>query len=188
VGAAVGGFLAYFFRDDARLASEGLAADTGRDSHWLEPFAFGAVVFALVCLPRSVDAVVYTVIVGAVTGVVAAGLSHFTPDPWNRVAPLLAAVLRRFSIIKWTGVAVVAITGIVQCRSMDPAVVHSLPYLASFAVKMAGALGLFLVTLLLALPSPSLAGMRRHRHVWSGLNLMFAATIFVGAAMMHAAH
>lgn len=84
VGAPVGAFLAYFFRDDAALAARGEAVDAGRDAHWLEPFGFGAAVFTLVCLPRTIDAFLYTTVVGAVTGVVAAGMSHFTPDVWKR--------------------------------------------------------------------------------------------------------
>jgi hypothetical protein len=84
-GAAVGGFLAYFFADDARLASE--RVETTRDAHWLEPFVFGTAVFAAVCLPRSVDAAVYTALVGAFAGVVAAGVSHFSPDAWKASLP-----------------------------------------------------------------------------------------------------
>ena len=82
-GAAVGGFLAYFLADDARLVSEGLPVDAGRDAHWLEPFVFGAGIFVAVCLPRSFDAAVYAAVVGASAGVVAAGLSHYTPDAWK---------------------------------------------------------------------------------------------------------
>jgi hypothetical protein len=83
-GAPVGAFLAYFFRDDARLASEvPSSVGSGRDAHWLEPFVYGAGVFAVVRLPRSVNATVYTLLVGALTGVVAAGVSHFTPDAWK---------------------------------------------------------------------------------------------------------
>lgn len=85
-GAVVGAFIAYFFADDARLLGLGRPVDAGRDAHWLEPFAFGAGVFASVCLPRSVDAAVYTTIVGAVVGVVAAGASHYTPDAWKSSA------------------------------------------------------------------------------------------------------
>jgi hypothetical protein len=82
-GGAVGGFIAYFFADDARLVSLGQPVDEGRDAHWLEPFGFGAAIFASVCLPRSIDAAVYTTIVGAVVGVIAAGVSHYTPDRWK---------------------------------------------------------------------------------------------------------
>jgi hypothetical protein len=85
IGAAVGGFIAYFFQDDARLASE--RVESTRDAHWLEPFVFGAAVFAAVCLPRSVDAAVNTALVGAVVGVVAAGISHFSPDAWKSSLP-----------------------------------------------------------------------------------------------------
>jgi hypothetical protein len=84
-GAAVGAFLAYFFVDDARLASQGLSPE--RDSHWLEPFVFGVAVFAAVCLPRSLDAAIYTALLGAVAGVVAAGISHYTPDTWKASLP-----------------------------------------------------------------------------------------------------
>jgi hypothetical protein len=98
-GAAVGAFLWYFRRDDARLERAAAAVpgpapvpapargpepaqmrgdvDYGRDAHWLDPFAYGAALFAVVCLPRSPALAVATVMVGAFTGVVAAGVSHF---------------------------------------------------------------------------------------------------------------
>jgi uncharacterized membrane protein len=108
--------------------------------------------------------------------------------PAEARGPLLASVMRRFSFIKWAGVAIVAVTGILQWRAIDPALASSPRYLGSFAVKMAGACGLLVVTALLALPSRALAGMQNRRALWSGLNLAFAATILVGAALMHAAH
>jgi hypothetical protein len=81
IGLAVGGFLSYFYRDDRRIASDAQGGagpiDYGRDAHWLEPFGFGAVVYLLVFLPRSLDLAIAALVVGAMSGVVAAGISHF---------------------------------------------------------------------------------------------------------------
>ena len=81
IGAAVGLFLSYFYRDDRRIEAQARAkgepVDYGRDAHWLEPFVFGAVAYGLVFLPRSSDLLVAALVVGAMSGVVAAGVSHF---------------------------------------------------------------------------------------------------------------
>ncbi len=101
---------------------------------------------------------------------------------------LLASALRRFSWVKWLGVAVVAVTGVVQFCLLDPAIRSRSAYLGWFALKMGAAAGLVLVTLLLALPMPALHRMHRRRALWSGLNLVFAALILTGAALMHSTH
>jgi uncharacterized membrane protein len=106
--------------------------------------------------------------------------------PAAQRAETLAAAMRRFAWIKWSGVAVVALTGIVQWCRVDPVVRGRSDYLAWFGVKMGAALGLVAVTALLALPLPMLRGMHRRRALWSALNLVFAALILTGAAMMHA--
>ncbi len=84
IGLAVGLFLAYFHRDDRAIEAEAAAAgpangpvDYGRDAHWLEPFAFGAAAYLVVFLPRSLDLALAALVVGAMGGVVAAGVSHF---------------------------------------------------------------------------------------------------------------
>jgi uncharacterized membrane protein len=96
----------------------------------------------------------------------------------------LAAAIRRFAYIKWAGVAVVAVTGVVQWLSIYPTVVDKRLYLAYFALKMAGAVGLFGITFLLALPADKLRGMQRRRALWSGLNILCGLAILVGAALM----
>lgn len=96
----------------------------------------------------------------------------------------LAAAIRRFAYIKWAGVAVVAVTGVVQWLSVYPTVVDKRLYLAYFALKMAGAVGLFGITFLLALPADKLRGMQRRRALWSGLNILCGLAILVGAALM----
>lgn len=101
-------------------------------------------------------------------------------------ADFLASVMRRFAPIKWAGVAIVLVTGVVQWRLVHPAVRHVDAYAGWFLLKVAGAVGLLVTTLLLALPLPALARMQRRRAFWSGLNLVFAATILTGAALMHA--
>ena len=81
IGTAVGVFLSYFYRDDQRIEAEarakGVPVDYGRDAHWFEPFVFGAVAYGVAFLPRSFDLVVAALVVGAMSGVVAAGVSHF---------------------------------------------------------------------------------------------------------------
>jgi hypothetical protein len=81
IGVAVGLFLSYFYRDDRRIEEGAAAADRavdyGRDAHWLEPFAFGAVAYLVAFAPRSADVGATAFVVGAISGVVAAGVSHF---------------------------------------------------------------------------------------------------------------
>jgi hypothetical protein len=85
--APVGAFLSYFHRDDRAIDARAKGAERyGRDAHWLEPFAFGAVAYALAFGPRTASFATYVVVVGAMSGVVAAGLSHFSPDRWKRRA------------------------------------------------------------------------------------------------------
>lgn len=104
IGIPVGGFLSYFYRDDKKIENEASSSapgsagilpaptneslDYGRDAHWLEPFGFGAVSYVIAFLPRDVDILVYTFIVGSITGVVAAGISHFSPDKFKRSIPI----------------------------------------------------------------------------------------------------
>ena len=81
IGIAIGAFLCYFYRDDRRIESEakeqGLTVDYGRDAHWLEPFIFGLIAYLIGFLPHSFDLAVNVAVVGAMSGVVAAGVSHF---------------------------------------------------------------------------------------------------------------
>jgi hypothetical protein len=81
IGAPVGAFLSYFRRDDARIQraarARGLPVDYGRDAHWLDPFAYGAAAYLVVFTPTALGSVLATAIVGAMVGVVAAGVSHF---------------------------------------------------------------------------------------------------------------
>ena len=99
IGTAVGLFLSYFYRDDRRIEAEARAnnqpVDYGRDAHWLEPFVFGAVAYGLAFLPRSFDLIVAALVVGAMSGVVAAGVSHFFLFAGSRQAlwPLLLSLL-----------------------------------------------------------------------------------------------
>ena len=80
IGAPVGVFLSYFRRDDARIAeahAPGRRVDYGRDAHWLDPFAYGAAAYLVVFAPGTLWLGLATAIVGAMAGVVAAGVSHF---------------------------------------------------------------------------------------------------------------
>lgn len=98
----------------------------------------------------------------------------------------LDIMIKRFGYIKWAGVIVVALTGIVQWLDVYPDVIEKSKYLLAFAFKMIGAAGLFSITFLLALPNERLKGMQRHRAYWSGLNLLCALCILIGAALMRA--
>jgi hypothetical protein len=81
IGAPIGVFLSYFRRDDARIETVALAqgrrVDYGRDAHWLDPFAYGAAAYLVVFAPGAAWLGLTAGIVGAMVGVVAAGVSHF---------------------------------------------------------------------------------------------------------------
>ena len=104
------------------------------------------------------------------------------PEPQRET--FLTSAIRRFAYIKWTGVTVVAVTGVLQWLWIYPRVLDQQRYLLYFAIKMAGAIGLFSITFLLALPAEKLSGMQRHRALWSGLNIVCGLTILIGAALM----
>jgi len=99
IGIAVGLFLSYFYRDDRRIegeaAASGSAVDYGRDANWLEPFFFGAVAYLIAFVPRSFDLAVIVAVIGAVSGVVAAGVSHFFVFSSSRksIVPVLFCVV-----------------------------------------------------------------------------------------------
>jgi hypothetical protein len=92
-------FLVYFNRDDRRIereaAEQNKRADYGRDAHWLEPFFFGAVAYLIGFMPGSFDLALIVLVVGAVSGVVAAGVSHFFifAAPRTSVLPVVLSVL-----------------------------------------------------------------------------------------------
>jgi uncharacterized membrane protein len=96
----------------------------------------------------------------------------------------LTGAIRRFAYIKWSGVTVVAVTGIIQWLWTYPYVVDQQHYLFYFAIKMVGAVGLFSITFLLAMPAEKLRGMQQQRAFWSALNIVCALTILIGAALM----
>jgi hypothetical protein len=99
IGIAVGLFLRYFYRDDRRIESEATAdgrpTDYGRDAHWLEPFFFGAVAYLVAFLPKSFALAVIVLVIGAMSGVVAAGVSHFFifSIPRRSALPILLSLL-----------------------------------------------------------------------------------------------
>ncbi len=100
----------------------------------------------------------------------------------------LAQVIRRFAYIKWTGVTVVAVTGVIQWTQVYPHVSHQQLYVFYFMIKMMGALGLFSITFLLALPADALRAMQARRAFWSAVNIVCGLTILIGAALMRTVH
>lgn len=98
----------------------------------------------------------------------------------------LDKMIKRFGYIKWAGVVVVAVTGIFQWIDVYPEVEDKGSYVIAFIIKMTGAVGLFSITFLLALPTERLKGMQKKRAFWSGVNIICALTILIGAAMMRA--
>jgi uncharacterized membrane protein len=109
---------------------------------------------------------------------------HYVPEEAR--AMYLDQMIKRFAYIKWIGVGVVAVTGIIQWLDIYPMVVNQSAYLFAFAIKMVGAFGLFAITFLLALPDERLKQMQKRRAFWAGLNILCAFTILVGAALMRA--
>jgi uncharacterized membrane protein len=98
----------------------------------------------------------------------------------------LKQMMRRFGVIKWTGVAVIAVTGIIQWLAIFPQVHDKYHYALAFLLKMIGATGLFSITFLLAWPNEKLKGMQRNRAFWAGLNIVCGLMILTGAALMRA--
>ena len=96
----------------------------------------------------------------------------------------LDRMIKRYAAIKWAGVTVVAITGVIQWWHVYPLVSDQRLYIGCFAIKMLGAIGLFSITFLLALPAERLKGMQKHRAFWSGLNMICGLLILTGAALM----
>jgi hypothetical protein len=57
-------------------------------------------------------------------------------------------------------------------------------YLAAFAIKMLGAVGLFSITAALALSDLGVGTLNQRRAFWSGLNVVCGVLILAGAAAM----
>jgi uncharacterized membrane protein len=96
----------------------------------------------------------------------------------------LASSIRRFAYIKWSGVTVVAVTGVIQWFWTFPYVLDPRRYVIYFAIKMTGAIGLFSITFLLAVPAERLSAMQQRRALWSAVNIVCGLTILIGAALM----
>jgi uncharacterized membrane protein len=99
---------------------------------------------------------------------------------------MLAPMIRRFAWIKWTGVGVVAVSGVGQWWVLHGGLAVPRDYALAFALKMIGALGLFTITLSLALPGAAAERMRSRRAFWAALNVACGLTILTGAALMRA--
>jgi hypothetical protein len=101
IGMAVGAFLSYFYRDDREIEehAEGQSPKYGRDAHWLEPFVFGALAYLLAFLPGSPGLALYIFVVGAFSGVFAAGASHFSPDRWKNSRLMLLLIFAGGAVV-----------------------------------------------------------------------------------------
>lgn len=103
-GAPVGGFLTYFYRDDHKIHREqqdSQKINYGRDAHWLEPFAFGVIAYLLAFLPYTQPQIILNIIItGAVSGIAAAGASHFSPDKWKHSYLLLVVLATGLGIVQ----------------------------------------------------------------------------------------
>ena len=98
IGGPVGGFLSYFYIDDKKIFDRdgGKKPDTkyGRDAHWLEPFGFGVIAYLIAFFPFThLDLTINVIIVGAISGVAAAGASHFSPDKWKNSFLIVVIIL-----------------------------------------------------------------------------------------------
>ena len=120
VGAPVGGFLSYFYRDDQKILIGQAGTpqvNYGRDAHWLEPFGFGIAAYLVAFHPLdSAQLLINVIITGAVSGIAAAGASHFSPDTWKRSYLLLGV------LIIVIGAAQGALTGFLF-RNYEPALI-----------------------------------------------------------------
>lgn len=125
IGGPVGAFLSYFYRDDKKIfdANGGQKPETnfGRDAHWMEPFGFGAIAYLVAFFPFThFDLTINVFIVGAISGVAAAGASHFSPDKWKQ-SPFLISL-----IIIGLGCVQGAVTGLLFRSYADQLFAHYL--------------------------------------------------------------
>jgi len=104
--------------------------------------------------------------------------------PASEREPFLRAMIRRYAIVKWVGIAVIVLTGVVQWLVIWPVVTNHSLYLVYFGIKMAAAVGLLSITALLALPAERLERMQANRGFWSALNIACGFGVLVGAALM----
>ncbi len=93
-------------------------------------------------------------------------------------------MIKRFAYIKWIGVLIIVFTGSYQWYTVYPEVIQKTSYLIAFAIKMAGAFGLFSITFLLALPNERLVTMQQNRAFWTIINIFCGLVILIGAALM----
>jgi uncharacterized membrane protein len=100
----------------------------------------------------------------------------------------LRKMIKRYSYIKFTGIGIIAITGSIQWLHTYPTVANKEMYLLAFVIKMIGAVGLFTITALLALPNPKLAAMQNNRKLYTTISLLCGLAILIGAALMHQSH
>jgi len=140
IGGPVGGFLSYFYRDDHKLHAEQENKEQvsyGRDAHWLEPFGFGVLAYLLAYLPfTDLQFALNVVITGAISGVAAAGASHFSPDKWKRSYTLLVVLILGLGMVQG------ALTGLLF-RNYDETLA------GNYILKgMAGGVITYLITLL----------------------------------------
>ncbi|MBC7554950.1 MAG: hypothetical protein H7257_13345 [Taibaiella sp.] len=98
----------------------------------------------------------------------------------------LSKMIKRYGYIKWIGVTVIIITGIIQLFDIYPQVADKRNYLLAFGIKMIGAVFLFTITFLLAFPADRLKGMQRNRKFWAGINVLCALALLTGASFMRA--
>jgi hypothetical protein len=139
-GGAVGGFIFYFKIDDEQIQlaqSFRKQVNYGRDALWLVPFAYGAVAYLLAFLPSlSLNVLLPATVVGAMVGVAAAGISHYTNDEWKYSTPALLL------LITLPGTAIGLVSGFLfgQFSGVLPA--------SPFVFSTVGSLLTFTVTLL----------------------------------------
>src|ERR1051325_8538377 len=77
--------------------------------------------------------------------------------------PFFREMVRRYAIIKWFGIGIISVTGVIQWLYLWPVVTNRSAYLLYFGIKMSAAVGLLSITALLAVPDARLARMQTDR-------------------------
>ena len=98
--------------------------------------------------------------------------------------PFFREMVRRYAIIKWYGIGVISVTGVIQWLYLWPLVTNRQAYVFYFGIKMAAAIGLLSITALLAVPDVRLARVQTNRGFWSAMNIACGLTVLIGAALM----
>ncbi len=97
---------------------------------------------------------------------------------------LLKKFIARYRLLKWIGVTILGLTGLLQIAVIYPTVEQKKLYTLAFVLKMLFASGLLGITLSLALPHQRFHTIQRNRSFWAAMNICCAIGIVIMTVWM----